>query len=164
VALVPFLATKLVFPALGIAKAALELFLEKAPHRSIAYTWYEKQDEAAITHLQAGEASAKIDAAELMLRRSVDVLEAGAASGTRMALEQRARIRRDAGAASQLIWEAMDLLAEASGGSFVYAKNPMNRLWRDVRVAGIHGGINTSTNMELFGRILCAKEPNTSLL
>jgi 3-hydroxy-9,10-secoandrosta-1,3,5(10)-triene-9,17-dione monooxygenase len=163
-ALVPFLATKLVFPGLGITKAALELFLEKAPHRGIAYTWYEKQDEAAITHLQAGEASAKIDAAELMLRRSVDVLEASAASGTRMALEQRARIRRDAGTASQLIWEAVDLLAGASGGSFAYAKNPMNRLWRDVRVAGMHGGLNASANMELFGRILCKKEPNTPLL
>jgi len=163
-ALIPFLATKLVFPALGIAKAALELFLEKAPHRGIAYTWYEKQDEAAITHLQAGEASAKIDAAELMLRRSVDVLEASAASGTRMALEQRARIRRDAGAASQSIWEAMDLLAGASGGSFAYTKNPMNRLWRDARVAGMHGGLNASANLELFGRILCKKEPNIPLL
>lgn len=163
-ALIPFFATNIVFPILGIAKAALELFLEKALHRRIAYTWYEKQDEAAITHLQAGEASAKIDAAELILRRSLDVLEADAASGTRMALEQRARIRRDAGAASQFIWEAVDLLAGASGGSFVYAKNPMNRLWRDVRVAGMHGGLNASANMELFGRILCKKEPNTPLL
>ena len=163
-ALVPFLATKLVFPGLGMAKAALELFLEKAPHRGIAYTWYEKQDEAAITHLQAGEASAKIDAAELMLRRSFDVIEASAASGRRMALEQRARIRRDAGAASQLIWEAMDLLAGASGSSFAYTKNPMNRLWRDVRVASMHGAVNASSNMELFGRILCEKEPNTPLL
>jgi 3-hydroxy-9,10-secoandrosta-1,3,5(10)-triene-9,17-dione monooxygenase len=99
-----------------------------------------------------------------MLRRSVDVLEASAASGTRRALEQRARIRRDAGTASQLIWEAMDLLAGASGGSFAYSKNPMNRLWRDVRVAGMHGGLNASANMELFGRILCKKEPNTPLL
>ena len=92
------------------------------------------------------------------------MLEESAASGTRMALEQRARIRRDAGAASQLIWEAMDLLAGASGGSFAYIKNPMNRLWRDVRVASMHGAVNASSNMELFGRILCEKEPNTPLL
>jgi 3-hydroxy-9,10-secoandrosta-1,3,5(10)-triene-9,17-dione monooxygenase len=163
-ALVPFLTTKLVFPALGMAKAALELFLEKAPHRSISYTLYEKQDEAAITHLQVGEASAKIDAAELMLGRSVDEIEASADNRIRLTVEQRARIRRDAGAASELIWEAVDLLAGASGGSFAHAENPMNRLWRDVRVAGLHGGINTSTNMELFGLILCRKEPNTQLL
>jgi alkylation response protein AidB-like acyl-CoA dehydrogenase len=163
-ALVPFLVTKLVFPALGMAKAALELFLEKAPHRSIPYTSYKKQDEAAITHLQVGEASAKIDAAELMLTRSVDELEATAASSIRMTVAQRARIWRDAGAASGLIWEAVDLLAGASGGSFAYAGNSMNRLWRDVRVAGLHAGIYTSTTLELFGRILCGKEPNTPLL
>ncbi len=163
-ALVPFLVTKLVFPALGMAKAALELFLEKAPHRSIPFTSYEKQDEAAITHLQVAEASARIDGAELMLRSSVDELEASAAGSTRMTVEQRTRIWRDAGAASRLIWEAVDLLAGASGGSFAYAGNSMNRLWRDVRVAGLHGGIYTSTTMELFGRILCGKEPNTPLL
>jgi 3-hydroxy-9,10-secoandrosta-1,3,5(10)-triene-9,17-dione monooxygenase len=163
-ALIPFLATKLLFPVLGIAKAVLQLFLEKAPHRGIAYSWYDKQDEAPITHLQAGEASAKIDAAELMLRRSVDEIEASASAGTRMALKQRVRIRRDAGAANQLIWEAIDLLAGASGGSFAHANNPMNRLWRDARVAGMHGGIIPSSNLELFGRVLCEKEPNSRFL
>jgi 3-hydroxy-9,10-secoandrosta-1,3,5(10)-triene-9,17-dione monooxygenase len=147
-----------------MAKAALELFLEKAPSRGIAYTWYEKQDEAAITHLQVAEVSAKIDAAELILRRSVEELEASAESGTAMTRVQRARIWRDAGFASQLIWESVDRLAAASGGSFSTAANPMNRLWRDVRVAGLHGGICTSTTMELFGRILFGKEPNTALL
>jgi 3-hydroxy-9,10-secoandrosta-1,3,5(10)-triene-9,17-dione monooxygenase len=163
-ALVPFLVTKLVFPALGMAKADLELFLKKVPHRSIPFTSYEKQDEAAITHLQVAEASAKIDAAELILRCSADAIEASAASGTRMTAGQRVRIRRDAGAASRLIWEAVDLLAGASGGSFAYAGDSMNRLWRDVRIAGLHGGICTSTTMELCGRILCGKEPNTALL
>jgi 3-hydroxy-9,10-secoandrosta-1,3,5(10)-triene-9,17-dione monooxygenase len=40
----------------------------------------------------------------------------------------------------------------------------MNRLWRDVRVAGMHGGLNASANMELFGRVLCKKEPNSPML
>jgi alkylation response protein AidB-like acyl-CoA dehydrogenase len=147
-----------------MAKAALELFLAKAPNRGIAYTWYEKQDEAAVTHLQLGEVSAKIDAAELILRRSVDELEASTDRSTAMTREQRVRIWRDAGYASQLIWEAVDKLAAASGGSFATAANPMNRLWRDVRVASLHGGICTSTTMELFGRILSGKEPNTALI
>jgi 3-hydroxy-9,10-secoandrosta-1,3,5(10)-triene-9,17-dione monooxygenase len=162
--LIPLHATKLVFPALGMAKAALELFLEKAGHRGIAFSPYDKQDEAVITHLQVGEASAKIDAAELMLRRSVDELDACAARGVRMPVEERIRIRRDAGAASRLLWEAVDLLAGASGGSFAYTENPMSRLWRDVRVAGMHGGINTSTTMELAGRVMCGKGPNTVLV
>jgi 3-hydroxy-9,10-secoandrosta-1,3,5(10)-triene-9,17-dione monooxygenase len=162
--IVPLLATNLVFPALGMAKAALALVLEKTPNRGIAYTWYEKQDEAAVTHLQVAEASAKIDAAELILKRSVDELEANAACGTSMTREQRARIWRDAGFASQLIWEAVDKLAGSLGGSFVRLDNPMNRIWRDIRVAGLHGALCTSTAMELFGRILFSKEPNTALL
>ena len=137
---------------------------DKRSADAFPYTSHEKQDEAAITDLQVGEASAKIDAAELMLRRSVDEIEASAASSTRMTVERRGRIRRDAGAASRLIWEAVDLLAGASGGSFAYTKNPMNRLWRDARVAGMHGGLNASANLELFGRILCKKEPNIPLL
>jgi len=84
---------------------------DKRSADAFPYTSHEKQDEAAITHLQVGEASAKIDAAELMLRRSVDEIEASAASSTRMTVERHGRIRRDAGAASRLIWEAVDLLA-----------------------------------------------------
>jgi 3-hydroxy-9,10-secoandrosta-1,3,5(10)-triene-9,17-dione monooxygenase len=162
--LVPLLATNLVFPALGMAKAALELFLEKAPNRGIAFTRYEKQDEASVTHLQVGEVSANIDTAELILKRSVDDLEANAVCGTPMTREQRARIWRDAGFASRLLWEALDKLAAASGVSFAQTANPMNRLWRDARVASLQGAINTSTTMELFGRILSGKEPNTALL
>jgi 3-hydroxy-9,10-secoandrosta-1,3,5(10)-triene-9,17-dione monooxygenase len=163
-ALVPFLATKLVFPILGMAQAALELFVEKAPRRGIPYTFYARQDEAAVTHLQLGEASSKIDAAEAVLRRSVRELEASAISGSRLTLEKRTMIWRDAGFASRLLWEAVDLLAGASGASFANSDSPMNRLWRDVRVASLHGGLSTSTTMECFGRVLSGKKPNTGLL
>jgi alkylation response protein AidB-like acyl-CoA dehydrogenase len=161
---IPMLATNLVFPALGMARAALELFLEKAPSRGIAFTIYQQQDEATVTHLQAAEASSKIDAAELMLKRSIYELETSAAEENPMSLEQRARIWRNAGFASRLIWEAVDLLAGASGGSFAQVRNPMNRLWRDVRIAGMHGGISTSTTMELFGRVLFSKPSISPLL
>jgi 3-hydroxy-9,10-secoandrosta-1,3,5(10)-triene-9,17-dione monooxygenase len=80
-----------------------------------------------------------------------------------MAIEQRARIWRDAGFANRLIGEAIDLLAGASGGSFAHSGNPMNRLWRDVRVASLLGALCTSSTMEIFGRVLCRKEPNTPL-
>ncbi len=167
-ALIPFMATNLLLPALGIARAALELFMDKVPDRSIAFTWHEKQDEAAVTHLQLGEVSAKIDAAELMVRHCFDELEVAAALATAgdtiMPLKQRARIRRDSGFATQLIWEAMDMLAGASGGSFARTGNRMSHLWRDARVASLHGGVCPSTNLELFGRILCGKEPNTRLV
>ncbi|WP_286785344.1 MULTISPECIES: acyl-CoA dehydrogenase family protein [Pseudomonas] len=163
-AFIPLLAIILIFPALGVAKAALETFLAKLPGRGIQYTWYNQQDEAAVTHLQLGEASAKLDAARLVVERCVDEIDAHAASGVEMDVLMRARIRRDTGYASQLIWEGVDILATASGGSLAGAGNPFNRLWRDARIANLHGVVCTSTNLELFGRILCGKEANTPLV
>lgn len=148
----PFFAINLVFPALGMVKTMLDPFAEGTARRGIAFMSYGKQDEAAVTHVQIGTASAKIDAAEALLRRSVDALETTAAGETPMPTEQLMRIWRDAGFASQLIWEATDLMAGASGGAIANVGNPMSRLWCDVRVAGLHGGICTSTTMELFGR------------
>lgn len=163
--LLPLLSTNLVFPILGMAKAAFELIVEGAPHRGISYTQYGKQVNAAVTHLQVGEAATKIDAAEALLKRSVREVEAVAATcDVSMTREQRARIWRDAGAASQMLWEAVDLLARMSGSSFARVGNPMNRLWRDVRVAGLHGALRTSTTAEIFGRIIFGKNPNTPFL
>ncbi|HEX5689511.1 MAG TPA: acyl-CoA dehydrogenase family protein, partial [Roseiflexaceae bacterium] len=74
-AFVPFLAIVLVFPLLGAARAMLEMFLEKLPNRGIQYTWYTKQAEAAVTHLQVAEAATKIDAAQLLLERAAHDIE-----------------------------------------------------------------------------------------
>jgi alkylation response protein AidB-like acyl-CoA dehydrogenase len=162
--LLPLLATNLLFPILGMAKAALELFVELVPRRRISYTHYEKQDEATITHLKIAEVTEKIDTAELILRRSVHDVQVIAVSNMQMTREHRARIWRDAGTANQMLWEAVDLLAGMSGSSFARVGDPMNRLWRDVRVAGLHGGIRTSTSLEIFGRVFFGKDPNTDLL
>jgi hypothetical protein len=111
-----------------MARAAFELLVEGAPHRGISYTQYDKQDDAAVTHLQVGKAATKIDAAEALLKRSVREVEAVATCDASMTREQRARIWRDAGAANQLLWEAVDLLACMSGSSFARVGSPMNRL------------------------------------
>jgi 3-hydroxy-9,10-secoandrosta-1,3,5(10)-triene-9,17-dione monooxygenase len=164
-AFIPFLAIILAFPLLGVGHAALETFLKMLPNRSIKYTWYENQAEATVTHLQVSEASAKIDAAESIIDRAVDDLDRDAETGGQsMDILRRARIRRDTGFSSQLISEAVDLLVSASGGSFALATNQMNRLWRDTRIASLHGAVCVSTNLELYGRLLCGQKANTRLV
>ena len=66
-AFIPFLAIVLIYPVLGAARAMFELLLERLPSRGIQYTWYTKQSEATVTHLQVAEAAAKIDAAQMFL-------------------------------------------------------------------------------------------------
>ena len=54
---------------LGIARGALETFIERLPGRGITYTNYTNKAEAPITHLQVGEAALKIDSADAHVRR-----------------------------------------------------------------------------------------------
>ncbi len=163
-AFVPFLAIVLVFPILGAARAMLELLLERLPSRGIQYTWYTKQAEAAITHLQVAEATAKIDAAQLFLERAADDIDSWARRGEYMEYMNRARVRMDSGYAARLLFEAADIIIEASGGSFAAAKNPLNHFWRDIRTGTLHAFLNPATNQELYGRLLCGQPANTPLV
>ncbi|GAB2920626.1 acyl-CoA dehydrogenase family protein [Paraburkholderia jirisanensis] len=162
--LIPILATRLVCPMVGMAKAAVELLMEKIDTRGIAFTTYGKQSEASVTHLQIGEATAKLDAAESVVRNMVRVLDQTAASGERMSVPQRARIWRDAGYASQMIWEGVDQIASASGTAFINRDTPLSRVWHDVRVASMHGALLRDTCIEFYGRIAAGVPVNTHLL
>ncbi|MBS4089825.1 acyl-CoA dehydrogenase family protein [Pseudomonas rustica] len=164
VASMPMLAIILTFPALGLGIAALETFLETLPRRGIQYSWYGKQSEAPVTHLVVGEASAKLDAARVILEKHAEDLDASAASGVYMDYLQRARIRRDVGYAETLIWQAVDMLASASGGSLAAVNNPMTKIWQDARVASLHGIVNPSLNFETYGRLLCGLEAGSPFI
>ena len=81
-----------------------------------------------------------------------------------MAYMSRARVRMDSGYAARLLYEAADIIIEASGGSFAAASNPLNHFWRDIRTGSLHAFSNPSTNMELYGRLLCGQPANTPLV
>ncbi len=154
-AFVPLGQIIIAFPALGAGLGALDIFLSRLPQRAIAYSPYSKQREAPITHLQLGEASAKIDAARMIIANAADQIEHEAKAGSVMDQMTQARIRRDTGFASRLIWEGIDILAGACGGSFARVSHPLNRIWRDARVAGLHATLVPSTVFELYGHLLC---------
>lgn len=162
--LIPMASTNLAFTALGIAKATLAGFTEIATKRGIAHTHYRKQSEAAVTHLQVGEASAKIDCADLLLRANIRNLDEVSGHGAPMPLLMRAEIRRNASYANKLLGEAVDMLVGASGSSLARAGHPLNQLWRDARVAGQHPGINSGSAFELYGRVLFGMDPMTPMV
>ncbi|HZZ02652.1 acyl-CoA dehydrogenase family protein [Paraburkholderia sp.] len=164
VACMPMLAIILAFPALGIARAALDTFLELLPRRGIQYTWYTRQAEAAVTHLQVGEASAKLDAARAIIERHADAMDRYAAAGEYMPYMERAKVRRDVGLAEKLVWEGVDALATASGGSLASLGNPFARVWHDARVASLHGIVVPTTNFEMYGRLACGQPADTPLI
>ncbi|KDN82377.1 acyl-CoA dehydrogenase family protein [Kitasatospora cheerisanensis] len=147
--------------AVGLAKAAREVFFERLPGRKITYTDYTAQNEAPITHLRVAEAVNSIDQAEFHARRAAATVDAKAASGEAWKLEERAQVRNDQGEATRLAKHAVDTLVSISGGSSIYLDVPLQKIARDIQAVALHALINPDTNAELYGRVLCGLEPNT---
>ncbi|MGW4941987.1 acyl-CoA dehydrogenase family protein [Actinoplanes sp. NPDC004185] len=149
---------------LGLAKAAYATFLERLEGRRITYTDYASQQAAPLTHLQVAEAATKIDQAEFHVHRLTSTVDTKAAQAHLWTLEERVRARADMGAAVRLAREAVDILADASGGSSIFADVPIQRIRRDIQALSLHALMHPDTNAELYGRILCGQPPNTQYL
>ncbi|GAA2268473.1 acyl-CoA dehydrogenase family protein [Streptomyces atrovirens] len=159
--LLPVAAASSVGTAVGLARAAQDVFFERLPDRTLTYTWYAKQAEAPLTHLQASEAVLKADQAEFHAHRLADLVDSKGLSGEEWTVLERARARADMGAAVRLAKEAVDIFASASGGSSVYRDVPIQRITRDIQAMSLHALMNPNTNAELYGRVLCGQQPNT---
>lgn len=146
--------------ALGTARGALELFHQRLPGRPLTYTTYEKQSEAAVTHLQVGEATLKLDSADAHVRLACRLMDGAPGPLTKQArIEARAHI----GYSTGLSREVVDQLFFASGASVVQSHIPMQRMQRDIQALANHAVMHPQTAMELYGRVLCGLEPNTPL-
>ncbi|MCM3725892.1 acyl-CoA dehydrogenase family protein [Neobacillus cucumis] len=158
---VPSLTLSIVAPALGLAQAAMDLYMERLPKAGIGNTFYNKQNEAPITHLQVAQAQLKIDSAELHLYRAVDKIDEYADRGIIMDKAEIVKVKADFGYVNQLCKEAIDLLVAGVGSMFTYETNMLQRVYRDFLTMHLHGFITPSSLIETYGRVLCGQEPNT---
>ncbi|MGO4498914.1 acyl-CoA dehydrogenase family protein [Paenibacillus sp. 2RAB27] len=158
---VPSLTLSIVGPALGMAKAAMDIHMERVSKAGIGNTFYSKMNEAPITHWQIAQAQLKIDSAELHLYRAVDKMDAYAQMGKTMDTAEIVKVKADFGYVNQLCKEAIDLLVEGAGSVFAYDKNPLQRVYRDFMALHLHGFITASSLIETYGRVLCGQEPNS---
>lgn len=164
---VPMLVTSTAATAgqtLGAAKAAMEHFLERLPGKKITYTSYDKQRDAPLTHLQVGEAALLTEEAEARAHRFVGLVDDKTERDEAWTLEERVRSRVEMGRVAQLAKNAVDIIASASGGSSIYRDNPIQRIQRDIMTINLHALTSPTTNIELYGRVLCGLEPNTQYL
>jgi alkylation response protein AidB-like acyl-CoA dehydrogenase len=150
--------------ALGLARAAMAEFGERIHRRGITYTFYERQNEATVTHLQAAEAEMRISSAELLAARLTAEIETKALDGAPYTPQERARIRAQSGYLTRICKEAVDLLASAAGASSLQQDVPMQRITRDIHALCLHSFVNPSTNMEIYGRVLSGVDPGTPFL
>jgi alkylation response protein AidB-like acyl-CoA dehydrogenase len=147
--------------ALGLGRAALDIFRDRVHKRGITYTAYGKQSEAAITHHQMAEAVMKYDEALFHGHRAADTLDSMTSTGAEWDLETRIRTRADAAECVRLCKEVVDVVQSASGASQIHRKDPLQRIVRDMHAFSVHSQFLLSSNRELYGRFLCGLEPTS---
>ena len=147
--------------ALGAARGALESFHERLPGRGITYTTYTNKAEAAVTHLQVGEATLTLDSADAHVRHACAILDAQ--PGAVLSMAARVKARAHIGYATGLARDVVDTLFYASGASAIQANVPIQRFQRDVQGLANHAVMHPQTAVELYGRVLCGLPPNTLL-
>ena len=160
----PFLAvvpTCLVAPQIGMARGALQVFVGEVKERrtrGAAAGGGNSMAGFATVQMRVGEASACIDAAELLIHRDLQETAALAASGA-PSLDLRLRNRRDHSFASRLSVQAVDALFAAAGGAGLAVQHPLQRFWRDIHAAAAHVSVNWDVVGAMYGQHVFGLEP-----
>ena len=118
---------------LGNAQACLDDYVEIARHRASTYN-RAKLGDMQSTQIKIAEASAKIDAARLIMRSNCIAAMADARRGHVPDIAAKTRLRRDGAFSVNLCTEAVSLLFAASGARTFhvrYAAAPVPRRSRD---------------------------------
>jgi 3-hydroxy-9,10-secoandrosta-1,3,5(10)-triene-9,17-dione monooxygenase len=134
----------LVAPLIGMAQGVVDRFAERALETTSATSsWIQ---------VRFGEASAKVDAARVLFRATIDSILGKAARGEPFSAEERARYLRDKALMVKLCLEAVDELFEVSGGLALLQSEPLQRLYRDAHAAAQHAALLRDPLFEVYGR------------
>jgi alkylation response protein AidB-like acyl-CoA dehydrogenase len=138
----------MVAPAIGIARGVVEAWQDHVRSKANSYT--QEQVAGAIPmQLTLAESATKIDCADLLLRRALEMAE----SDHEVTLEDRVRNRRDITYSTRLLVSAVNDLMGMAGASALRSESPIQRGWRDVRAISCHIFCNFNAAGENYGRM-----------
>jgi 3-hydroxy-9,10-secoandrosta-1,3,5(10)-triene-9,17-dione monooxygenase len=138
--------------ALGNAQACLNDYIEVALHRASTYN-RAKLGDLQTTQIKIAEASAKIDAARLIMRRTCIDAMADARRGDIPMLAEKTKYRRDGAYAVNLCTEAVSLLFAASGARGLYTTGALQRQFRDAHAINAHIAFSFDAAGTNYGRV-----------
>jgi alkylation response protein AidB-like acyl-CoA dehydrogenase len=144
---------------LGIARAAIEAFIELAEGKTPIGGSARLRDKAS-AQAELGKAEALLSSARAFLVEQLHGVWDTVAKGDMPSLPQRATARLAAAQAASASAQAVDLVYNAAGGTAIYEHNLLERCFRDVHATTQHVGIS-SANFELSGRVLLGLDPGT---
>lgn len=143
------MATTVVAPALGAARAALAYVRDKSATRSITYSNFASQSASGAFVHALGEAAAIIDTADLHLRRSAEAIDQAVCRRTPYPTVERGRTRSDASRAAHQCIEALTQLTTLHGTASFAEASPLGRLWRDVNTGARHALVSPVLGYEV---------------
>jgi 3-hydroxy-9,10-secoandrosta-1,3,5(10)-triene-9,17-dione monooxygenase len=138
--------------ALGNAQACLDDYVNIARHRASTYN-RAKIGDLQSTQIKIAEASAKIDAARLIMRSSCIEAMADARRGDVPDVAAKTRLRRDGAFSVNLCTDAVSLLFAASGARGLYMSGALQRQFRDAHAINSHLAFNFDAAGTNYGRV-----------
>jgi 3-hydroxy-9,10-secoandrosta-1,3,5(10)-triene-9,17-dione monooxygenase len=138
--------------ALGNAQSCLDDYVETARHRASTYN-RAKLGDMQSTQIKIADASAKIDAARLIMRSaSIDAM-AEARRGHIPDMAAKTKSRRDGAFAVNLCTEAVSMLFAASGARGLFTTGALQRQFRDAHAINSHLAFNFDAAGTNYGRV-----------
>jgi 3-hydroxy-9,10-secoandrosta-1,3,5(10)-triene-9,17-dione monooxygenase len=138
--------------ALGNAQACLDDYVDVARHRASTYN-RAKLGDLQSTQIKIAEASAKIDAARLIMRSSCIDAMAESRRGDIPDMATKTRLRRDGAYSVNLCTEAVSLLFAASGARGLFTTGVLQRQFRDAHAINSHLAFNFDAAGTNYGRV-----------
>jgi 3-hydroxy-9,10-secoandrosta-1,3,5(10)-triene-9,17-dione monooxygenase len=138
--------------ALGNAQACLDDYIDVVRHRASTYD-RAKIGDLQSTQIKIAEASAKIDAARLIMRSTCIEAMAEARRGRVPDIAAKTKSRRDGAFAVNLCTEAVSLLFSASGARGLFTTGALQRQFRDGHAINSHIAFNFDAAGTNYGRV-----------
>lgn len=148
--------------AVGVARRFLQVYREKLAGRVRAYTG-AKVAESAPAYMRLAQATHMVRAAYATLSQDWREIASRSRSGALPSPPEMAMWRSNQAYATKTAIEAVNLLYAASGGSAWFNNNEMQRLWRDVNMAGAHAYSDYDVAAQRLGRDLLGLDPDMAI-
>ena len=143
-------------PVVGLAKAALDLTMERITTRPkpMTYTFYADTTKSPATQFAMSRATWLIETALEQTRATADALDAQALTARPFPALERAMFAMRSAQAHRMCREGVDLLLDVQGAGAFALNNPLQRIWRDMHIASRHGLSVPGMKEEMYGRTL----------
>ena len=155
-------ASMLASTAVGAAKGALEAYLDMTTGRTTRGALAGgglRMTEFATVQLRLAEASASVEAAELILLTDMRAALEKLRRGNEITVADRIHARRNQAYATKLAVQAVEALNAATGGYGLHLENPVQRAWRDVNAVARHVSLNWDAVGTMYGQHAFGLEP-----